>query len=185
MNRLHLCILISVTCLSLGIAAPATKDATDIREPLRRFYSAVARIARDSEKRNQLEVKRLTVALTNALNAATRAENDDRVAELQAKLDQYQSIGNSEVFALSERVPFGGHTYALIQENLTWHAAKHRCEAMGGHLVCVETPEEDEFVGRFCNGNIVWMGGTDELVEGEWRWVTGDGRPNGLHKRRI
>jgi hypothetical protein len=174
MNRPHFCILISVTCFSMAIAAPVQNEDMDIREPLDRYYTAVARIARDAEKRNQTEVRRLTVALKNALNAATRAEDDDRVADIKVKLDQYQTIGDPAAFARSERVSFGGHTYALIEGNLTWHAAKHRCEAMGGHLVCVETQEEDEFIGRFCNGNVVWIGGTDELVEGEWRWVTGD-----------
>jgi hypothetical protein len=158
----------------MAIAAPVQNEDMDIREPLDRYYTAVARIARDAEKRNQTEVRRLTVALKNALNAATRAEDDDRVADIKLKLDQYRTIGDPAAFALSERVSFGGHTYALIQDNLTWHVAKHRCEAMGGHLVCIETPEEDEFIGRFCNGSIVWLGGSDELAEGEWRWVTGD-----------
>jgi hypothetical protein len=172
MNRPPLCILISVTCFSLAMAAPVQNE--DTREPLNRYYTAVARIARDAEKRNQVEVRKLTDALKKALNVATRAEDDDRVADIQAKLDQYQPIGDPESFAQSERVSFAGHTYALIQENLTWHVAKHRCEAMGGHLVCIETPVEDEFIGRLCNGKFVWLGGTDELVEGEWRWVTGD-----------
>jgi hypothetical protein len=158
----------------MAIADPVQNEDMDIRDPLRRYHTTVARIARDAEKRNQVEVRRLTVALKNALDAATRAEDDDRVADIKLKLDQYRTIGDPAAFALSERVSFGGHTYALIQDNLTWHVAKHRCEAMGGHLVCIETPEEDEFIGRFCNGNVVWIGGTDELVEGEWRWVTGD-----------
>ena len=69
MNRPHFCILISVTCFSMAIAAPVQNEDMDIREPLDRYYTAVARIARDAEKRNQTEVRRLTVALKNALNA--------------------------------------------------------------------------------------------------------------------
>jgi hypothetical protein len=68
---------------------------------------------------------------------------------------------------------FGGHTYAVFQDKLTWHVAKRACEAMGGYLACIETKEEDDFITKLCNGKDLWLGGTDEEREGDWRWVNG------------
>jgi hypothetical protein len=46
---------------------------------------------------------------------------------------------------------------------------------MGGHLVCMETPEEAAFMLKLfqAQNENVWIGATDEAVEGEWRWLNG------------
>src|SRR5205085_2589938 len=79
---------------------------------------------------------------------------------------------------------FGGHEYALItDEEVTWHVAKRICEEMGGHLVTLDNAEEEMAVRALCQkaGRSIWIGASDEEVEGQWRWVTG-GSANELPK---
>jgi len=68
---------------------------------------------------------------------------------------------------------FRGHWYKFIAGDVSWHAAKKRCEEMGGYLVCVESREENDFLRTFAKGQSIWLGATDEAQEGVWRWVNG------------
>ncbi len=71
---------------------------------------------------------------------------------------------------------FNGHAYKFFPQQLSWKDAKARCEALGGHLVIIETPAENAFLGKLItDGGKVdsWIGATDEGSEGQWRWVDG------------
>src|SRR5262245_10690698 len=46
----------------------------------------------------------------------------------------------------SSRVAFQGHHYEIFRHKRTWDEAKRLCEAMGGHLVCITSEAEQEFV---------------------------------------
>lgn len=81
---------------------------------------------------------------------------------------------------------FKGHSYKAFMENVSWHAAKKRCEDMGGHLVIITDAKEEAFVGRLAadprlslgkadgKSDGFWLGATDERQEGHWVWVTGE-----------
>jgi hypothetical protein len=67
---------------------------------------------------------------------------------------------------------YNGHSYYRSTGNAFWLTAKSNCEAMGGHLVTVTTSGENSFIfGIWPSG---WIGLTDEVNEGTWRWVTGE-----------
>jgi hypothetical protein len=69
-----------------------------------------------------------------------------------------------------------GHFYQRFDTTLTWSDAVKYCQARGGHLVTITTPEENEFVYRNfgIEGANLWIGATDEVTERTWRWVTGE-----------
>lgn len=78
-----------------------------------------------------------------------------------------------------------GHFYQLVvnDEPLTWHEAARRAmntyyRGMPGHLVTMTSPAEDEFVVRNVVQELpprgIWMGLTDVLREGHFRWITGE-----------
>lgn len=70
------------------------------------------------------------------------------------------------------------HRYEVINEQLSWHEAKARCEGLGGHLATITSPEENKIVKDiFLASGLeqAWLGGTDEKSEGIWTWVTGEG----------
>ena len=69
----------------------------------------------------------------------------------------------------------GGHFYTLTQSAETWSAAETEAQALGGHLVTVNDATEQQWLtetfGRFGS---LWLGFTDEVVEGTWQWASGE-----------
>jgi len=66
------------------------------------------------------------------------------------------------------------YEYLLIEEYKTWFDAKTDCESRGGHLVTISSQEENDFVINLIGPNSIWIGLTDESIEGSWEWVTGE-----------
>ena len=75
-------------------------------------------------------------------------------------------------------VIFQGHEYKLFTDAKSWNAAQAACAALGGHLVTIESPEENAFVRQLAGGAVVWIGFTDSAVwgatEGDWELITGE-----------
>jgi hypothetical protein len=67
---------------------------------------------------------------------------------------------------------YNGHSYYRSTGNAFWSTAKANCEAMGGHLVTVTSAAENNFIFNLWPSG--WIGLTDEVTEGVWRWVTGE-----------
>ena len=66
---------------------------------------------------------------------------------------------------------------------MVWTDASVMAQSYGGHLATITSQEEQDFLGNYGG----WIGLTDENVEGQWEWVTGepvnytnwiDGEPN-------
>lgn len=100
----------------------------------------------------------------------------DTLTEAAASLRTQAGAGAHRRFP--QQIPayaaeFQGHKYAMIQAPMTWHIAKAKCEEMGGHLVCIETKEESDFLGKLFPSRTYWIGLTDEVKKGQWQWVNG------------
>lgn len=67
---------------------------------------------------------------------------------------------------------YNGHSYYRSTGSMTWTAARQACLNMGGHLVTVTSAAENNFIYNLWPSG--WIGLTDEVVEGQWRWVTGE-----------
>ncbi len=82
--------------------------------------------------------------------------------------------------------PTNNHYYqkVTLPSDITWHDAAAASSAsnylgMQGYLITITSVQENNFISQLVNSN-TWIGATDELVEGEWRWVTGcEGLENG------
>lgn len=72
--------------------------------------------------------------------------------------------------------PNNGHTYQRFDAYLTWNDAKVACFISGGHLATLTSQAENNWVWtNFGLGGInIWLGGTDENLEGVWTWITGE-----------
>ena len=69
---------------------------------------------------------------------------------------------------------FGGSFYSLTPEALEWHEAENAARETGGHLVAIESAEENDWlVATFGGDTLFWIGLTDEAVEGTYRWTSG------------
>ena len=86
-----------------------------------------------------------------------------------------------------------GHWYAVLIEprGITWDEANRRAQELGGHLVTITSPTEDDFVVRLINDARYWSrsGDSENMAgpwigavqlegarepDGGWRWVTGE-----------
>lgn len=78
----------------------------------------------------------------------------------------------------TKRVRFeaNGSEYQRIDVyGFPWHEAVVLCELLGGHLATITSAEENQFLEQnFPQDRVVWLGGTDQQSEGDWRWVTGE-----------
>ena len=71
------------------------------------------------------------------------------------------------------------HWYKRIDTGMSWHEAKTYVESLGTdtYLATITSQEENDFVWNnlgLSGAYNSWLGGTDELTEGDWQWITGE-----------
>lgn len=76
-------------------------------------------------------------------------------------------------------IPFvdanGPKEYAVTDLTYTWHEAEAHAQSLGAHLVAINDATENSWlVSTFGGSEVLWMGATDEAVEGAWVWTNGD-----------
>jgi hypothetical protein len=76
------------------------------------------------------------------------------------------------ITGFTSQTNYNGHSYYRSTGSMTWTDARQACVNMGGHLVTLANSAEQSFV--FNTWPSGWIGFTDEAVEGQWRWVTGE-----------
>ncbi len=130
---------------------------------------------------------------TLELFAESRNGNRDRIELFGNEKVQFEISNYGHEDWLSAAV-FNGHRYKLYLDIVSWTAAEEECEKMGGHLVCITSKEEQEFIMSLTGGNVdAWMGAYAD-DNNQWRWVTGEewdytnwleGEPNGFPHERY
>ncbi len=71
-----------------------------------------------------------------------------------------------------------GHEYAVVRSyGIPWHAASETAQLHGWYLATIGSEAENDFVksllGMQPNLSQYWLGATDEVAEGDFRWVDG------------
>jgi hypothetical protein len=79
---------------------------------------------------------------------------------------------NSTISGFTNQQNYNGHSYYRSTGTATWTTARSNCAAMGGYLVTITTSGEQSFIFNIWPSG--WIGLTDEVSEGTWRWVTGE-----------
>jgi uncharacterized repeat protein (TIGR02543 family) len=68
--------------------------------------------------------------------------------------------------------------FQIVNGSYTWHQAKADAEARGGRLAVLNTQAKIDESNAFLRGLGAWpeswLGLTDEVQEGQWRWISGD-----------
>lgn len=72
--------------------------------------------------------------------------------------------------------PANGNEYFLTPNVSTFFEARAYAASLGGHLVSITDAQEQAFVVQHfaLPGEVIWIGLSDELVEGDWRWDSGE-----------
>ena len=68
---------------------------------------------------------------------------------------------------------FEGREYKVIRAEISWHEADRKCREMGGTLASVKTKAASDFMNGLIGEEVVWLGGSDEVKEGDWLWRDG------------
>ena len=73
---------------------------------------------------------------------------------------------------------YNGHSYKVYNTSATWKEAESYCESLGGYLAVITSSQENAFVNSIVKKSGTkkhyWLGGSDEVSEGTWTWVTGE-----------
>ncbi len=75
-----------------------------------------------------------------------------------------------------QRYTFNGHTYQIFDSSISWEDAKSFCETLGGHLVSINSKDENEFIESIIKDakqDIYWTGGLKEESSDVWQWLDG------------
>ena len=68
--------------------------------------------------------------------------------------------------------------FQIIEGNFTWQEAKADAESRGGQLAVLNTQAKIDVINSYLSSLGSWpylfIGLTDEEVEGDWRWITGE-----------
>lgn len=109
---------------------------------------------------------------------------EDRLAiqaEVKQLKDEINRIANTTEFngihLLHSRNETIQHSYELVEASMTWSAANTYAISQGGYLATITSAEELADVSNLIASgqkSSYWLGGTDEIIEGQWKWVTGE-----------
>jgi FG-GAP repeat/Lectin C-type domain len=70
--------------------------------------------------------------------------------------------------------PVTGHWYSPL-DPLTWTDAEAQAQSWGGHLTTVRSQAENDWLrDNYAATNMIWIGYTDQVVEGTFEWSSGE-----------
>uniref|UniRef100_A0A3P9IBC0 C-type lectin domain-containing protein n=1 Tax=Oryzias latipes TaxID=8090 RepID=A0A3P9IBC0_ORYLA len=81
-------------------------------------------------------------------------------------------LGMGKIGCPEKWIRFGSSFYFFSDESKAWDEAREFCRARRADLVVIKTEEEKTFLFALRDKS-VWIGLTDKVLEGTWKWVDG------------
>jgi hypothetical protein len=92
-------------------------------------------------------------------------------ATAERRITETAAPGKAKIPRPPDAMPFKGHLYRASIADVSWEAAQRMCEEAGGHLACLETRLENDYVVKLARGKTLWLGAAFD-GKGRWRWIT-------------
>lgn len=78
------------------------------------------------------------------------------------------------IYVPKDAAYFDESWYKVFLEKIFWTSAQKKAEKMEGHLVWIRDQATQDFIKIQAKGLRLWLGATDENVEGLWKWTDGE-----------
>ncbi|XP_071020280.1 asialoglycoprotein receptor 1-like [Oncorhynchus clarkii lewisi] len=178
-----LCVLLLGLAITLGILYAS--NMTSLQAEGARFAQIKENLTgklhelQDSYKRLQNETHNVTVQrdlLSSELQDCNA--NLTRVKDLLATIQGNQKRCNTSQLCSPGWEFYNGSCYYFSKERMTWEQSQYACIHDGGHLVIIESHQEQEFIkqrvvalGIDPYEHSPWIGLTNEKQEKLWVWM--------------
>ncbi|XP_077379840.1 uncharacterized protein LOC144020342 [Festucalex cinctus] len=157
--------------------ASSHQNLTLEKETLQAIYTTLAKATDElmaSYNSTVEDKKDLESRLKNV--TAERDQQRVQIINMTAEVDQLRAT----VTRLKDKVcpsgwkKFENNCYFASSSTKSWYMSRNYCQGEGADLVIINSREEMVFVnGLYSTNREVWLGLTDEGVEGRWKWVDG------------
>uniref|UniRef100_A0A8C7GQ33 CD209 antigen-like protein C n=1 Tax=Oncorhynchus kisutch TaxID=8019 RepID=A0A8C7GQ33_ONCKI len=164
-----LCVLLLAGIIGLSVYYGVIDNhASKLRDQLQTSYNTLTK-ERDQLQTNYSTLTKERDKIQTSYNTMTK-ERD----QLQTERD----VLSGRLTSLKQTCPerwqkFESSCYFLSTETKTWKESKDDCLQRGADLVIINNNKEQEFLFILNHNTAVWIGLTDSVTEGTWRWVDG------------
>ncbi|XP_031673670.1 CD209 antigen-like protein C isoform X1 [Oncorhynchus kisutch] len=129
----------------------------------------------NSTERNQLQTSNNNLTkerdqLQTSYNTLTK-ERDQLQTSYNTLTKERDQLTNCKQTCPEGWQKFESSWYFLSTETKTWKESREDCLKRGAHLVIINSDKEQEFLFKLKKR--VWIGLTDSVSEGTWKWVDG------------
>ncbi|XP_019745043.1 CD209 antigen-like isoform X1 [Hippocampus comes] len=175
--------------------ASSHQNLTLEKETLQAIYTTLAK-ATDELMASYNSTVEEKMFLESRLKNVTAERDLQRVeiSNMSAEVEQLRATVTRLNATIKDKVcqsgwkKFENSCYFTSTSKKTWYLSRNYCQGKGADLVIINSKAEMVFInGLFSINKEVWIGLTDEGVEGQWKWVDGtamtlsywaDGQPN-------
>ncbi|KAL6455522.1 hypothetical protein MHYP_G00360620 [Metynnis hypsauchen] len=92
--------------------------------------------------------------------------------QLKKEKDEVQNkLATIDTCNQQKWLDFGGKKYYVSTGKKSWSESREDCRQRGADLVIINSREEQEFLLQTLDGYRVWIGLTDNVKEGDWKWT--------------
>ncbi|XP_045068623.1 CD209 antigen-like protein E [Coregonus clupeaformis] len=178
-----LCVLLLGLAITLGVLY--SSNMTSLQAEEARFAQMKENLTgklhelQDNYKRLQNESHNITVQRELLFSELQDCKaNLTRVKDLLATIQGSQNRCNTSQPCSPGWEFYNGSCYYFSKDKLTWEQSQYACIHDGGHLVIIESQQEQEFIkqrvvtlGIDPYEHSPWIGLTDEKQENVWVWM--------------